>query len=65
MKLTTSPIRIEDGAWVCARSFVGPGVTIREGAVVGACGVVVKDVQAWTVVAGNPAREIKKRKLSS
>ena len=35
------------------------GVTIGEGAIVGACSVVTKDVPAWTVVAGNPAKVIK------
>ncbi|PAY18785.1 putative colanic acid biosynthesis acetyltransferase [Rhodopirellula sp. SM50] len=65
MKLTTSPIRIEHAAWVCAKAFVGPGVTVREGAVVGACGVVTKDVPEWTIVAGNPAREIRKREINA
>ena len=35
------------------------GVTVGEGAVVGAGSVVVKDVRPWTIVGGNPAREIK------
>lgn len=55
MGLTHKPITIEDGAWVCARAFVGPGVVIGQGAVVAACAVVSKDVAAWNVVAGNPA----------
>ena len=58
---TEKPIIIEDRAWVAAEAFIGPGVTIGEGAVVGARAAVFKDVEAWTVVGGNPAREIGKR----
>lgn len=57
------PIDTKDRAWVCAESFVGPGVTIGEGAVVGARGCAYKDVEPWTVVAGNPAKTIKKRMM--
>lgn len=61
--LLTPPIHIESQAWICADAFVGPGIAIGEGAVVGARAVVLKEVGAWTVVAGNPARVIKKREL--
>jgi len=61
--LTHAPIRIEDGAWVCARAFVGPGVMIGKGAVVAACAVVSKDVAAWNVVVGNPATFKKLRRI--
>ncbi len=63
MTLTATPIEIRDAAWVCAKAFVGPGVTIGRGAVVGACGVAVKDVVDWHIVAGNPARTIGRREL--
>ena len=63
MPLVTAPIVIGDGAWVCADVFVAPGVTIGQGAVVGARSSVFKDVEPWAVVAGNPARFIKKRLL--
>lgn len=63
LPLLKPPINIRDNAWVCAQAFIGPGVTINEGAVVGAAAVVTKDVEAWTVVAGNPAKFIKKRIL--
>ncbi len=51
-----SPIVVEDEAWVAARTFVGPGVTIGRGAVVGACSVVLSDVPPGMVAAGHPAR---------
>ncbi|HEY6008458.1 MAG TPA: hypothetical protein VIU40_09070 [Geobacteraceae bacterium] len=58
-------ITIGDEAWVCTEAFIGPGVSVGAGAVVGARAVVVKDVAAWSVVAGNPARFIKQRELRS
>ena len=61
--LTTKPIHIERCAWVAADAFVGMGVTIGEGAVVGARACVYKDVDPWTVVGGNPAKFLKKREL--
>jgi putative colanic acid biosynthesis acetyltransferase WcaF len=65
MPLLKPPIEIKDQAWICADAFVGPNVTVGEGAIVGARAVVTKDVPAWMIVAGNPAREIKKRELKS
>lgn len=59
--LITAPIVIEDQVWIAADAFVGMGVTIGQGAVVGARAAVFKDVEPWTVVGGNPARFIKKR----
>lgn len=64
MKLISTPVIIESQSWVCTGAFVCPGVIVREGAVVGAMSVVTKDVPAWTVQAGNPARHIKKRELA-
>jgi putative colanic acid biosynthesis acetyltransferase WcaF len=56
LPLRTAPIRIGDGAFIAARAFIMPGVTVGHRAVVGACAVVTKDVPANSVVAGNPAR---------
>jgi len=64
MPLITAPIIIGEGAWVAADVFVGPGVTIGEGAVVGARSTLVKNVEPWSVVAGNPVRKIKNRILT-
>lgn len=59
--LVFEPISLRSHAWVCAEVFVGPGVTIGEGAVAAARSVVISDVEPWSVVAGNPARKIKER----
>ena len=61
MPLVTAPITIGDHAWVAADVFVGPNVTIGEGAVVGARSTVIRDVEPWTVVAGHPVRTLRKR----
>ncbi len=63
--LIHKPITIGDHAWVCAEAFVGPGVTLGEGAVAAARAVLCKDVEPWTVVGGNPAKLIKQRKMTS
>lgn len=54
------PITIGDKAWIGFDCIILSGVTIGEGAVVGAGSVVREDVEPWTVVAGNPAVPIKK-----
>ena len=59
--LITAPIIVEDQVWIAADAFIGMGVTVSEGAVVGARAAVFKDVAPWTVVGGNPARFIKQR----
>jgi len=55
LPLIKPPIIVKDQSWICANAFVGPGITVGEGAIVGACAVVVRDVEPWTIVAGNPA----------
>lgn len=61
-QLQTRPITIESNAWVAAEAFVGPGVTIGEGAVLGARGVAFRDLDAWTVYVGNPAKALRPRR---
>lgn len=55
-----APIVIEDKVWIGFGASVLKGVTIGEGAVIGANSVVTKDVEPWTLVVGNPARPIRK-----
>lgn len=59
-KVEIAPVRIGDKVWVGFGASILPGVTIGEGAVVGAASVVTRDVEPWTVVAGNPARVIRR-----
>ena len=61
MKLgyTIKPIVLKKGCLVGMESFVMPGVTIGEGAIVGAGSLVTKDIPAWTVAAGRPAKVIR------
>lgn len=58
-RLLKPPINVGNDAWVCADAFIGPDVTIGNGAIVGARAVVMRDVPASVIVAGNPAREIR------
>jgi putative colanic acid biosynthesis acetyltransferase WcaF len=61
LPLQTAPIVVGREAFVGARAFVLPGITIGERSVVGAAAVVTKDIEAGFVVAGNPARPLGKR----
>lgn len=59
--LITKPIEIGPNVWIAAEAFVGMGVKIGEGSVVGARAAVFKDIEPRSVVGGNPATVIKKR----
>ena len=61
--LVVAPITIGSDVWICTKAYIGMGVNIGEGAVVGATASVFKDVEPWTVVGGNPAKIIKRREL--
>lgn len=52
---------IGDHVWVGYNAVIMPGVNIGQGAIIGACSVVTKNVEPFGIVAGNPAREIGKR----
>jgi len=60
---TGGSVIIENYCWIGGRAILLPGVHIGEGAVVAAGSVVTRDVPAWSVVGGVPARFIKPRKL--
>lgn len=55
-----APVRVKRDAWIAPGAIILAGVTIGENAVVGAGSVVTRDVESYTVVAGNPAKVIKK-----
>lgn len=57
--VNTKPIYIKNHAWIGMNAIILKGVTIGEGAIVGAGSVVTKDVPDWTIVGGNPAKVIK------
>ena len=61
--LITEPISIGDGAWVSARSVVGPGVTVGEGAVLSLGSIATKDLAPWGIYFGNPVKKVKLRKI--
>lgn len=58
--ITCKPVHIGKNAWIGAGTTILPGVTVGDNAVVGAASVVTKDVAADTIVAGNPARFIRR-----
>lgn len=58
--ITIRPVTIGDKVWIGFGASILKGVTVGEGAVVAAGAVVTKDVEPWTVVAGNPARVIRR-----
>jgi len=64
LPLLKPPINIGDQAWICSDAFIGPGVSVGEGAIVGARAVVTKDVPPWKIVVGNPARMIGDREMA-
>ena len=58
---TKGDIHIENDVWIGESAILMSGIRIGNGAIVGAKSVVTKDVDPYSVVAGNPARQVKKR----
>jgi putative colanic acid biosynthesis acetyltransferase WcaF len=61
-RLITRPIVIGNNCWIASRAFIGPGVTVGEGTVLGAAAVAFKNLDPWTVYIGNPATALRQRK---
>lgn len=61
MPLLRPPIIIEDEAWIAADAFVGPAVRVGEGAILSSRGCAMKDLEPWSIYAGNPAKLVKPR----
>jgi putative colanic acid biosynthesis acetyltransferase WcaF len=61
LPLLTRSIVIGKGAFIGARAMILPGVMIGEYAIVGACAVVTRNVEPWTIQAGNPSRLLRRR----
>lgn len=55
------PVTIEDDVWIGGRVTILPGVTVHQGAILGAGSVVTKDVPPYAIVGGNPAEIIRFR----
>ncbi|MSR18276.1 MAG: hypothetical protein EXS00_03750 [Phycisphaerales bacterium] len=61
MQLLREPIEVGNDVWICADAFVGPSVHVGEGAILGARGVAMRDLEPWTIYFGNPAQRAKPR----
>lgn len=61
LPLVRPPIVIEDDAWIAADAFVGPGVRVGQGTILGARGCAFKDLDAWSIYGGNPAKRLSDR----
>lgn len=61
MPLLRPPIEIGDDAWIATDAFVGPGVRVGAGAILGARGSAFRDLEPWTIYGGSPAKAIRPR----
>lgn len=61
MPLLRPPIVIEDDAWIAAEAFVGPAVRVGPGAILSSRGCAMRDLEPWSIYAGNPAELVKAR----
>lgn len=62
-QLRAKPIKIGARAWIAAEAFVGPGVTVGEGTVLGARACAMRSLEPWSVYSGNPAVRLRERRV--
>lgn len=63
LPLVIGDIIVGEDAFIGAHAFIMPGIRVGDGAVIGACSVVTKDMPDWTICAGNPCKPISTRTL--
>lgn len=63
--LMIGEIKLEDGAWVCAKSVVCPGVTMKSHSILTVGSIATKDCEAYSIYQGNPAVKIKVREIEN
>jgi putative colanic acid biosynthesis acetyltransferase WcaF len=61
--MVVGPIEVRSDVFIGARAFLLPGIIIGEGAIIGACSVVSRDMPPWMICAGNPCKPIKPREF--
>lgn len=54
-------VRVGDDCWIAADAYVGPGVTVADGTIVGARASLFRDTEPWSIYAGNPAKRLRER----
>lgn len=63
LPLLKPDIRIGESVWICADTFIGPGVSVGKYSIIGARSVVLKDIPSLKIAGGNPARPLKDRPI--
>lgn len=63
--LITKPIIIEDGVWIAANAWVGPGITVKSHAVLSAGSIATHNLETYKIYQGNPAKVIRDRIINS
>jgi len=63
MDLIVKPVTVGEGAWICAKAIIGPGVRVGDGAILTLASVASSNLEEWTIYRGYPAMPIKKRNL--